>query len=353
MIHEYSVYFRCDADRFTGSGHVQRCLALAKALGTMGIRSHFIMRQTAEPWVRQLIPVDFTLHVLPEAAPFAQEAEGVIRLLPVGTPFLLVIDSYRIDQGYVQTIRQRGVKLMLIDDLGKLGVYDCDLLLNQNVYAAKLHYRTNPAAVRLFGPRFALLRDEFLCQRKAARRSYPEQAQSLLLTMGGSDPVNATGKLLGAIEQLDTSVKSKLEITVLLGAGHPNPHAIEKQLRRFPSATCVYQVKRVSAFMAKADVAITAGGTTVYELASLGCPSLILSVADNQKQVGSTMQEQQAGCYLGSNADLDLSTFTTVLNRLLASKEERRCLGVRAARLVDAKGALRVARHIREELSTR
>ncbi|MGO0059326.1 hypothetical protein ACTID9_04790 [Brevibacillus fluminis] len=52
MNREYSVCFRCDADRFTGSGHVQRCVALAKALGTMGIRSHFIMRQTAEPWVR-------------------------------------------------------------------------------------------------------------------------------------------------------------------------------------------------------------------------------------------------------------------------------------------------------------
>lgn len=346
-----TVFFRCDADHATGSGHVQRCLTLAHALCALGITVHFIMRAPAT-WAMQLIPADYPLHVLAAVETLEQEVAKVMQALAVVTgTTMLVIDSYRIDAEYVRAIKKSGIKLMVIDDLGALGYYDCDLLLNQNAYATRLSYRANQGTKQLLGPRFALLRDEFFCQRKAAKRFYPQQVQSLLLTMGGSDPTDASGKLLYAIRQLDERVKSKLEITVLLGAGYKHVQEIAAQLSSFPFATCIRHSQQVSALMAKADLAISAGGSTVYELAALGCPSMIVSVADNQTQVGQTMHELQAGCYVGSIGSLDISAFIAVLHRLLSNQRERRKMGFRAARLVDGKGAARVARQIREELN--
>ncbi|GIM46478.1 UDP-2,4-diacetamido-2,4,6-trideoxy-beta-L-altropy ranose hydrolase [Collibacillus ludicampi] len=345
-----SVYFRADASFKIGTGHVQRCIALAQALHEYGVKCQFITRQDPSELSSQLIKSLFTCNILQPHLTKEEEIFSVCQIIQNPSSTILVLDSYDIDTYDLRQLKKIGVPLVLIDDFAQLPFYDCDLIINQNLFAETLNYATNENTKVLRGPRFALLRREFYEQRQTLKRTHPFRAKRILVTMGGSDPAQGTLKVLKAIHDLDEHIKNRLEITVVLGKAFTDHVKIEAEARQLRNVALIHHSQQMSVLMANTDLSISAGGSTVYELAALGVPSLIVSIAGNQIAVGEALQHKKASVYLGRIEQVSIEEIRQKIQWLLLDRFVRKQLSRQSFKLVDARGADRVARIILEEL---
>ena len=100
------------------------------------------------------------------------------------------------------------------------------------------------------------------------------------MTMGGSDPDNATALVLGALERLSR----RFDVTVVVGGANPRLDSIRQQCLRL-TRVCSHNTANFESLMAKTDMAIAAVGGTIWELAYMGVPTLLLSATDLHHRV--------------------------------------------------------------------
>lgn len=272
---------RADASSKIGTGHVMRCLALGQAWQDAGGEVTLAWSEMPPALVSRLQAEQFATERL--VAPLASrpEAEETARLARACDAAWVVVDGYRFYAGYHQHLHDSGLSVMALDDMAHLERYPVDLLLNQNLAATAALYRGKVAerTELLIGPRYSLLRREF---RSAfpARASVAGRARRVLVSFGGGDSENLTSRVL---RRMAATIVGACEVVVLVGAA--NRHVDE--LRRFAPTLpfpCELRVdvRNVAEAMAWADVAITAAGSTVWELVSMRLPALIGAIEENQ-----------------------------------------------------------------------
>ena len=299
------VAIRADASTAIGWGHAMRCLALAQALPQ---RPTFVMDD-------------------PPAA-FVARAEPDADVVALGDPLpdadWVVIDGYHLGTDYQRAVREAGARVLVIDDHGHLDRYEADILLNQNLGAPDYRNRA-PGARLLLGPRYALLRREF---RDVPARATRDVACRVLVTLGGSDPDNVSSRVLEGLG----SVALPLEVQLIAGAGNPHVDA----LARAPGVELVVDAHDMPARMAWADLAVTAAGSTSWELARTGTPQLAIAIADNQRPVIHGLTEA------GLAIDLGVGDVAGAVEALARDRPRREAMSARGRELVDGRGALRV-----------
>jgi len=325
--------FRVDASVRIGSGHVMRCLTLARALARRGWEATFVCRAHSGNLSSQIIAQGIEVSLLPMRARARERGNRYADWLGGeweedawstaetfdrdGKPELLVVDHYAIDQRWERTFRQAGITVMAIDDLADR-THDCDVLLDQNYYT-DLETRYSKLvpfdALRLLGPRYALLREEFLSEPGVAR-SRGEAVGRILVFFGGVDSSNATSK---AIAALVATRRPDIEVDVVVGGGNPNRDRIEALCAQQPRFRFHCQTSRMASLMARADLAIGAGGTTTWERAFMGLPSLVMSVAENQVRAAKDVHDYGAHIYLGRSEDVDVSSLKAALEGIISS----------------------------------
>jgi len=278
-----SLLLRADASETIGTGHVMRCLALAQAWQDTGGRVVFLMA-TEAPAVEARLQSEgmevIHLPVQPGSRDDAIQTADLARR--VGADWV-VVDGYHFGADYQRTIRGLGLHLLFIDDHGHADHYSADLVLNQNIHAHEGIYKNREPYTRLLlGTRYVLLRREFLKWR-GWKREIPEVARKVLVTMGGSDPDNVTLKVIQALQQVDVD---GLETIVVVGGGNPHYEELQSSVQesRFP-VLLESNVTNMPELMAWADVAVSAGGSTSWELAFMGVPALVLILANNQRSI--------------------------------------------------------------------
>ena len=298
--------FRTDASLQIGTGHVMRCLALARALRGAGARCQFITRALPGHLARRIKAEGFDVTLLPEPkgqTPFSppahahwagvnsmQDAAETKAALDAATLDWLVMDHYAFDARWQRAVQPPGAKLMVIDDLADRP-HDCDLLLDQNLGhdAADYDGLVPDRCTLLTGPRYALLRPEFAEARAAALSARSGRGlKHLLITMGGVDVADATSTVLTVLR--DAPLPKKLHITAIMGSNAPaleRVHALAQDMPR-PTEVAV-DVADMAARMAAADLAISAGGGTTWERCCLGLPSIIVETAANQAGIAREM----------------------------------------------------------------
>jgi UDP-2,4-diacetamido-2,4,6-trideoxy-beta-L-altropyranose hydrolase len=193
----------------------------------------------------------------------------------------VVVDGYHFIPEYHEVLRAGGRRVLAVDDMVHLRRYPADALLNQNLSADASRYesRVENGTALLLGPRYALLRREF--RAVAADRRLPARPpRRVLVSFGGGDHENFTGRILANLAAGDSR---HLEVKVLAGAANPHADTLRQQVAGLPFA-CEIRVaeENVADVMAWADAAVTAAGSTVWELAALRLPALIGGHEDNQ-----------------------------------------------------------------------
>lgn len=357
--------FRADASLTIGTGHVMRCLTLARALRAEGATCRFVTRALPGHLAAQIEAAGFGVTLLPAPtgpAPDAHPAHAAWAGVDWATdaaetraalgyrPDWLVMDHYAFDALWQRAARPAGTKLMVIDDLADRP-HDCDLLLDQNLgHAADDYDGLVPEhCICLTGPRYALLRPEFAQARASALADRAGRGlRHLLITMGGVDPLDATSQVLRAVQATD--LPEDLRITVVMGSRAPALDHVRALARDMPRPTEIaVDVTDMAARMASADLAIGAAGSTTWERCALGLPTIIVQIADNQAGIARALRDAGAALDPGP---LNAPEFAQNLQAALAEAPSRlSMMAARAADICDGTGSSRVTAYI-ERLTT-
>jgi UDP-2,4-diacetamido-2,4,6-trideoxy-beta-L-altropyranose hydrolase len=338
---EGQAVFRADGGTRIGSGHVMRCLALAQAWVQVGGRATFASAEPCAALEKRICNNSMGRIVMSAEPGSPQDAERTILLARQLQSDWIVLDGYHFGAAYQRAIRDSGKRLLVIDDTAHLDRYCAHLLLNQNIFARREMYHNGESTTDyLLGTRFALLRDEF--RRWSGKEGETrDKARRVLVTMGGSDPDDATSKVLHAIYAYGLKY---LEVMVVVGADNPHKEKIENLIRRrsAPDVRLVQNVAHMPELMDWADVAVTAGGSTCWELAYMGVPAVVLVLADNQKDIAAGLDEAGVMINLGSHEKASDEAMADALITLLRNRDLRRQMGLRGRKLVDGNGCDRV-----------
>lgn len=344
------VALRTDASLQIGSGHVMRCLTLADALKARGADCQFITREHPAHLLETIRQRGYKVNRL---AAHARQHEIAIKTIvnqphgaqqkPAHTAWLgstwqadaqetavilaalqpdwLVVDHYALDQRWEEVLAPHYRQLLVIDDLADRP-HHCDLLLDQNLgrrpedYAALV-----PAHCRvLTGPHYALLRPEFAALRPYSlqRRQAQPIVHQLLITMGGTDQLNATGRVLQALKTC--TLPADCRITVVMGLTAPWLQNVRELAAQMPWPTeVVVNVNDMARRMADSDLAIGAAGSTSWERCCLGLPTLMVVLAENQRDIAINLKRAGAAIVLDQG---DEARFANGLVHALASLVE-------------------------------
>ena len=352
----HSLIIRADASTPMGTGHIMRCIALAQAWqdrddGKVTFLSHcdsealhqriiaegfgFIPVEKPHPNPSDLIQ---TLNILKRHAPCS--------MLHAPTSPWLVLDGYHFTQDYQKAISENGYKLLVIDDMAHLEHYHADILLNQNILTSSLHYSCDHDTVKLLGCEYVLLRREFL-KYKNWKREIPDTAKKILVTMGGSDPDNVTLKVIRVLNSLNDS---DLEVKIVAGPANTNMDVLKDALLSARCSMCIFQnAENMPELMGWSDIAVTAAGSTCWELAFMGVPSITVVTSGNQQGVAKGLEKagifKTVGLYQTMNNDM-LGAELSVLMQDKELREKRSKLG---RQLIDGKGAKKIVYVLSEQ----
>lgn len=331
---------RADASAEIGMGHVMRCLALAQAWQAAGGEAVMAFAELPEALTQRLGREGLKpsrVHADPGSEDDARQTmEAVIE----HRADWLVLDGYRFDLAYQHSLRTGPKKLLVVDDGASPREISADLIVNQNLFAEGSFYRLrDPQCELLLGPRYVLLRREFQ-EARCRRPSSPEEVIRLLVTVGGGQPPATLEALVEAALQ---SRIPDLELTLVVGpAGYGTP-ALDELARR-PRVRLVHQPADMAELMLTAQMAVSSAGSTSWELACLGVPTLVLIVADNQSPVAAALDRAGIAVSLGTAEDLDTARLGAELESLAADQERRTAMAELGRRTIDGQGAHRVVR---------
>jgi len=301
-----NLWIRADADTRIGTGHIMRCIALAQAWQDRGGKVTFLSHCESGELQERILKEGFEFLFLEKVHPDPSDLERTLSLLTTKTnqtnttnlsnptnqlePFWLVLDGYHFTSEYQKTIRDAGIRLLIIDDMNHLPHYHADILLNQNIHAPALKYHCDEDTTLLLGTHYVLLRREFLkyCN---FNRHIPDRAKNVLVTLGGADPDNVTLKVIEALKLLN---ERDIITRIIIGPANPHQEMLRKAITSAHfEAELLVNPLNMPELMAWADLAVSAAGSTCWELSFMRLPFLAIVVAENQCQSAHNLTESR------------------------------------------------------------
>lgn len=335
-----TILIRADAGKEMGTGHVMRCLALAQAWQAFGGSAVFLMAQST-PAVRARLAAERCYVVCVSMLPgsledSSQTSEFACRY----DADWVVIDGYSFGAEYHEALRRRGYRVLCLDDAGELDYYAADIVLNQNLQANQNWYHRRSSTTQVFlGPRFCLLRREFLRWR-GWQRNIPASAHNALVTLGGT-PSAETG--IRIIHALSLVRIAGFQAVFAVGGSSSETALLERYAANSAAKITIHKdVRDMAALMASADLAISAAGSTCWELCFLGLPSVLLDIAANQVPVAQALHREGCTVYLGNAHAIGSADLARAVEEISTSQEQRRSLSSRSQQLADGLEAERV-----------
>ena len=334
-----TVVFRVNSGPKVGLGHLQRCLSLASALSAQSMQSHFVIMRDGKGRA-SIEEHGYDVTEISETAAAKKDLEVTLKKLERLQGKVVVVDCRCAGTDYLRELRRTGYYVVSIDDLAEIA-FPSHLVINGNVYARKLSYRADSeGAVFLLGPEYAILDDEFW---HISRNKAKEAVGNVSIILGGSDIRSLTGRLLRLLDGLP----GKFSVTAIVGPYCQIVQEVEKVASQCSRLSrVIHAPQSLKAILSGTDLAISGGGQTLNMLARVGCPTVAVEVAPDQRQNIETLAEVGAvrAVRLGRNDELDGIRDAVV--SLLWDTEARQMMGTAGQRLIDGQGALRVSKAI-------
>ena len=376
------VVIRADANSKIGMGHVMRCLSVADALVKRGEEVLFVTADdTPVPLLTKkgvpyrVLHTDYAdmeaelpelLAVLRELALRAVSPEMVLPQMPSqrgesseeALPqrnTAILVDSYYVTEKYLAALKKR-ITTIYMDDIYAFS-YPVDMLINYNIYGEEMGYEKDAAFADtklLLGTEYVPLREEFsvgagyVQSRKklseGAGNVAPAADGDILITTGGSDSFNLAGQLL--MEAMKYDALKEKEYHVVSGSLNPHIGELQALAKKHENIHIHCNVTNMAELMAESEVALSAGGSTLYELCAMGVPVIAFSFAENQERLVQTFVKRGIAQYGGNyRTDGNRMIQNTIagLETLLEDENLRAEYRKKARTLVDGKGADRIA----------
>ena len=348
---------RTDGSSIIGTGHVMRCLTLADALQEEGVECKFVCRKLEGNQIDYIRSFGYEVHALPElrlSASFGSDlahahwlgvdwqtdAKQTRRALGNKKLDWLVVDHYALDYQWESTLRPLYKRIMVIDDLADRQ-HHCDLLLDQNYGSSAERYSgLVPANCwHCHGPEYALLNPVYGELHQELVVSDKRVHRVLIYFGGGADQTNLTGMALQAF-QLPELLNIQLDIVISMNYAHQK--SLEEAVAHRSNVTIHHQLSDLSDLITKADLAIGAGGATTWERCCLGLPSLVVSIAENQRPASIALSNEKIIDYLGHVGEVTLETIRGKVLEYRRKSDSLLYLSEKGVNLVDGKGVKKI-----------
>lgn len=335
-----SVMILASGGSTVGWGHVMRCSSIAEALRKKGTSVSFAAFN--DEVAALVASLGFDVVSLDVSRLSSREDAKRIKEAAINRKDqVLLVDSYDVCQTFFQELHSKWYRIAYIDDLflykkGRLespAAYDVDVLINYGFAACKESYSTAYSSTDtclLIGLSYAPVRPFFSSVDYSAQR----EVKRVLLTSGSTNPGKALEKMILGCKNLGSDVSFDIVV------GRNGSLDIDcETLKR-----CVVHkgVNDLSALMQQADIAVSSAGSTLYELACIGVPTIALPVVDNQLSNARGFLDHDLG-YGCSHLDWDSNELSSMLHNMVDDYEIRRGFSVRMQRIVDGMGAKRIA----------
>lgn len=333
------ILIRADANSTLGSGHVMRCLTIASVFQERGYECGFV---TADHDAEKLIESRGFKNCVLDSSwnNIETELSELQRIVFATHPVLIIIDQYYATRKYIDSLKMI-TKVAYIDDLNAFN-NPADVIINYNIYATSMDYKqryTRQRTKLLLGPLYAPLRNEF---KNAGEKHVKIHIHDVLVSTGGSDPAGIGIKLLKEIRNSENW--QDIVFHFIVGALNPNSNEIKELGESIPNVIIHENVTRMDELMKMCDIAISAAGSTQYELCACGTPTINYILADNQ--IPGAEGFEKAGLMIKAGDSRKQKNFATRLLSLtydLADNYEKRLQMSRAMKkLVDGRGAERI-----------
>lgn len=282
------VFFRTDGNSQIASGHLMRCISIAEACLESGMAVHFLVSdEESVSLFQKNLSAHFPITCLSNAA-YDQLEQELPELLAILTKAksqdpVFFLDSYFVTRNYLNQIKTLA-KVVYLDDL-QLFDYPVDLLINYDIIpdnslpSYRSAYRN--AGRLLLGAKYAPLRSQFVNRETVVRN----KVTNILVTTGGSDHFHFCLHLIKRLCQTsfwDKAVSSGITFRILVGYMNSDKAALVSLSESVPALKLYENITDMASFMEDCDLAISAAGTTLYELCALGLPAISYTMADNQ-----------------------------------------------------------------------
>lgn len=357
------VTIRADASVAIGSGHVMRCLTLARVLRDQGAKVQFASRLLAGNLCDFIASCGFEMHHLPDSIPagivdkesmafavdWQRDADEMRHAARVVQDWL-VVDHYGLDAHWERRMRGCAKRILVIDDLANRS-HDCEILLDQNYFLSpegRYDGKVPQSCQLLLGPCFALLAPQY-DQAALSLRLRDGHVRRVLVFFGGSDP---TGETLKALDAIRILAWPDVHFDVVVGAGNPQKELIKSRCAELSNIAYYCQTPDMAQLCSLADVALGAGGSANWERFKLGLPSIVVVTADNQRE---TVDALEAGRYirlLGRHDEIDAGGMAEALSQMSKQPAVLLQMGEQVRELMRAGGGAQSVAQLMSQLAT-
>ncbi|NRT73681.1 UDP-2,4-diacetamido-2,4,6-trideoxy-beta-L-altropyranose hydrolase [Clostridium beijerinckii] len=349
------IFIRADGGISIGLGHVMRMLVLAKELKknneviflcksakTDKENVNYTINATEQYKNKFKAGIDkikengFEVYEIDEN----NVIQNIIDLQKNSKADLLITDSYDVNEEYFNKLKLHFNLTGYIDDVNKSAM-NVDFIINQNINAEDLNYEHNiNKDTKLFlGTKYCMLREEF--RKHYKRKQVKAKAVDTLLTLGGMDKDYNTIKILNYIATCNTNIH------VVIGSAFDDK--LTEQIYRTSKSFLnikVYENANMSDLMKRCDLAISACGSTLYELCAMNVPIIGVILADNQEMVAKKMKEKSLLAEIYYINELEKINLKERLNEILDDEELRNDIINNQCESVNVNGVVSLASEI-------
>lgn len=344
---------RADGSAKLGLGHMMRCIGLAESLRKAGIQSVFVTRNT-EPAIADIISCHkFEVQPVPLSYSLEQDKNLLIQLIEKNNVELIITDlstdgflkAPDILLAYLRNVKKYTKVMLTIDDLNVMN-FPSDIVLNPNYGAKASTYPGNNHTVYLLGPAYFIFRQEFIDAAMVSRK-INEKATNILVSMGGSDLLDLTSKVLRSLKNIRGAQDLKLQIAPGIDISQGRKQLLDEAVDNFAGTYEFCNAESdMAALMLWADVAITGGGLTKYETAVTGTPSIIIPQIKHQAELSRLFAREGSAIYLGPGQEVSEADISLALEKLLHDSTVRAEMSKKGKKLVDGRGVERIIARI-------
>ena len=301
LLKKKKIFFRCDGYKKIGMGHVYHSLTLAYAL-----TGHEVIIVTNEKHAEGLKKIqDSYMQYIT-----IQNDKDFFKFLEEYKPNIIVNDCLDTEEKYIKKWKELCEKVVTIEDMGT-GARYADIVINAL-------YNEQKNANEYCGSKYVCLRNEFLVSKP---KEFCNEIENILVVFGGTDPANLTKKVYNIAKEI-TKTYPKICFTFITGIGY-NCKENDLLSDEKSNIKVLNDVNNISMYMQQADIAFTSQGRTVYELASLGVPSIVL--AQNERELLHTFAQMPNGFMnLGLGENLSEETIKNTLEWLIETPQIRK-----------------------------
>lgn len=337
-------YIRADGNKKIGMGHVMRCLTIAKSLNRLGEPTMFLTsdEKTSEFINEKGFDVKTLSGRYDDMEAELPQVEEILRGDKTAERLKILVDSYFITPYYLQQLRALA-KVILLDD-EKRKVYPCDGLVNYNIFGGNLGYEKEyPAGTKLFlGCDYMPLQEQFRdCDYKVR-----DKAKHILFTTGGGDSSHIALHMAERLLQREGADRESPLWHIVCGPYYPDTEVLEELAKEHAILRIHKNVTCMSELMQKCDIAVSAAGSTMYELCSVGLPAVGFYFVENQRRNMETFAKltpiKNAGDFSAEPENV-LTTIEKEVDTLCREKALRKEISQIMKKIVDGRGADRLA----------